>query len=314
MALSTTELQTNLETYTKRTPAPGTAGPATGFVFYVGSTVTGATDAAAPFGTTPAQPYATIDFAVGNCTANNGDIIYVMPGHNEAITAATSLVVDVAGIQIIGLGWGNSRPILDFDNTAGTIEMDAADCRLSNLVINASVSVITVAINVDAHRITLDNLEFTFEETGDDFLTCIDVDAFDYCTIKDCVFNTELGATAGTQCIRLDDSHYDVIQDNRFVGNWTAAPIINLGALCQGLLIKDNVIYNEDTTVYGGIDFGALSSTGIVMRNYVTSLYATTLTKLNRTGDMCYMQNFWTNAVSEAVPYVSTGVPATTSV
>ena len=63
------------------------------------------------------HPVATIDYAVGLCTANKGDIILVMPGHNEAITAATSLVVDVAGIQIIGLGVNQSRPMLDFDNT-----------------------------------------------------------------------------------------------------------------------------------------------------------------------------------------------------
>ena len=27
------------------------------------------------------QPFSTIDYAVGRCTANNGDIIFVAPGH-----------------------------------------------------------------------------------------------------------------------------------------------------------------------------------------------------------------------------------------
>ena len=34
------------------------------------------------------DPYATIDYAVGQCLAGRGDIIYVLPGHVEDIAAA----------------------------------------------------------------------------------------------------------------------------------------------------------------------------------------------------------------------------------
>src|SRR3990172_3618867 len=67
-------------------------------------------------GKDPQHALATIDYAVGLCTANKGDYIIVMPGHNEAIISATSLVSDVEGVAIQGLGVGRSRPTLDFDN------------------------------------------------------------------------------------------------------------------------------------------------------------------------------------------------------
>ena len=43
-----------------------------------------------------ARPFATIDYAIGQCTANNGDLIMVMPGHTETVTAAAGIAVDVA--------------------------------------------------------------------------------------------------------------------------------------------------------------------------------------------------------------------------
>ena len=51
-----------------------------------GQTSTGAD--AVGYGRSPDKPVLTIDYAVGLATASNADVIYVMPGHNEAITAA----------------------------------------------------------------------------------------------------------------------------------------------------------------------------------------------------------------------------------
>ena len=54
----------------------------TGNVFFV---MTGGTDSAG-YGLHPDRPFATVDFAIGQCTANQGDVIYVMPGYTETIT------------------------------------------------------------------------------------------------------------------------------------------------------------------------------------------------------------------------------------
>ena len=56
------------------------------------------------------KPFGTLDYAVGRCTANAGDIIVAMPGHVETVIAAAGLDLDVAGICILGLGAGSLRP------------------------------------------------------------------------------------------------------------------------------------------------------------------------------------------------------------
>lgn len=281
----------------------------TGNVFFVGNAVTGATDAP-NYGKSPAAPFATADYAVGQCTEGNGDIIYGLPGHNEALTAGTSFLMDKAGVSFIGLGRGMNRPIFDYDNTAGTIEMDAANTRLSNVILRASVSATVVGINVDADDVTIDNCYFTWEATGDEFITCIDVDAFDRCTISDNVFETEEGAAQSTEAIRLDDTNDTAIQRNVFRGTWSDAAILNEGALCARLLILDNIVYNSDTSVYNGIDVGTLSTTGIVRGNTITALYATAVAKVYRDGDLMSADNYFANAVSERA---SAAFPATSS-
>src|SRR3990167_4421252 len=62
------------------------------------------------------QPFSTIDNAINNCTASRGDVIMVMPGHAETVSA-TTIAMDVAGVNIVGLGVGALRPTLSFNAT-----------------------------------------------------------------------------------------------------------------------------------------------------------------------------------------------------
>src|SRR5262245_23346085 len=80
---------------------PGT----TGKVFFVDSN----TGSNGYTGLSIQDPVATIDFAIGLCTANKGDTIYVMPGHAETIGNGT-IACDVAGVTFIGLGDGAAKP------------------------------------------------------------------------------------------------------------------------------------------------------------------------------------------------------------
>jgi hypothetical protein len=245
------------------------------------------------------HPVATIDYAVGLCTANKGDIIIVMPGHNESITAATSLVVDVEGVSIIGLGVNQSRPMLDFDNTAGSIEMDAANCRLSNVVLRASVTAVVVAINVDANDITLDNIETTWEATGDDFLMVVDMTAVDRCTIVDCKFFGELAVAGGDTIILADDSHNLVFQRNMLVGNANVM-FSNAATLSQCCVVTDNIIYNADTTDNSCMEV-SVASTGIMARNIIGSLGGAQAWSANLDpGSYLCAENYLMNAVDES--------------
>lgn len=273
----------------------------TGAVFFVHS----GTGSNGNTGRDPDHPFATIDYAVGQCTANQGDVIVVMPGHAENITGATSLVVDVAGVQIIGLGHGRNRPTLTFTATASSIEMDAANTRLSNLVLLAGISAVVVGINVDADGVTLDNLEFNYTTTAFDFVTMVDVDAFDRCTIADCQFIAESTVAGAEQAIRLDDCHFVRIVRNWFSGQWSDSVIVGEGAVGTDLLIADNYMYNSDTGDANGIDIN-VAFTGIITNNRIGTLYATAVANLLDPGSCLCTQNYAVNAIDETGVIVPT--------
>ena len=276
-------------------------------VFFVDSSALNAADN--PGAGTKDQPFASINYAVGRCTANRGDVVLVKPGHVETISAAGSLTVAIAGVAIIGLGVGRNRPILDFTATAGTVELDAQNTLLANMLLRANVSAVVVGINVDNHDIELAQLHFTFDATGDDFVTMVDCTAFDRLAIHDCLFESE-NLAGGNEAINLTDAEDVSIHNNVFRGNWADAIIQVTTTLCPRLVITNNIGYNSDTTVYNGIDTGTLSSTGVVANNRITALYATSVAKIYRDGDLTTHNNTWSNDVSERA---TTLLPATSS-
>ena len=274
-------------------------------VYFVNS-VTGTNDASRG---SKDQPLASIDYAVGLCTASKGDVILALPGHVETIGGAAALAVDVAGVSIIGLGTGKNRPVLDFTNTAGTVSMAAANTLLANMVVKANVSAVVIGIDVNAADVELAQLFFTYDATGDDFLTIVDCTTVDRTYIHDCVFESE-NAVGGTEAINLTATNDTVIENNVFRGNWSDAIIQVTTTLCARLIIRGNIGYNSDTGVYNGIDTGTLSTTGVVANNTITALYATAVAKIYRDGDLTSHNNFWCNEVSERA---STILPATSS-
>ncbi len=95
------------------------------------------------------RPFSTIDYAIGRCTASRGDIIMVMPGHIEAVTA-TSIAMDVAGIAIVGLGEGDLRPKLNFGATTSNIIASAANMSMKNIVLVSTIDNVVAGITVSS--------------------------------------------------------------------------------------------------------------------------------------------------------------------
>ena len=95
-------------------------------------------------------PFSTLDYAVSQCTANRGDVVMVKPGHSETIASATALALDVAGVAVIGLGQGSSRPTFNLTATTSTITMSAANCTFWNCLVTGGVDAITAVYTVSA--------------------------------------------------------------------------------------------------------------------------------------------------------------------
>ena len=139
-------------------------------------------------------PFATIDYAIGQCTANRGDIIMVAPGYTQTVSAAAGIVADVAGVAIIGLGRGSLRPTITLDTaTTADIDISADNVMLSNFLFVADLDAIVHCIDVvSAKNATIHACEFKEGGANKVFIDAIDVSSTtdndsDGLTVQDCV-------------------------------------------------------------------------------------------------------------------------------
>ena len=250
--------------------------------------------------------FSTVDAAFGSCTANAGDVILVAPGHVETVASATSVVMDVAGVSVIGMGNGSNRPEFNFTATASSLEIDAANIRLSNFILKADISAVVVGVNVDADNFQMDNCHMNFNATGDDFVTMMDIDAVDGAKLIDNTFEAELIAGCA-EAIRLDDTHNLVMTGNHITGDFTDGAVIGEGALGKNWLIANNYVYNADTTAGFVFDIN-VASTGILANNVCGTLFATAPETALDPGSLLSVENYVVNAVDESGALVPTTV------
>ena len=144
-------------------------------------------------GTDSDNPFADIDYAIGRCTANKGDVIIVMPGHTEDIATTGGITLDVAGVKIIGLGSGGDRPAITFSATDSTFAITKASCTIRNIVFQAAVAEVVVGITLSAaaHYTSFEAIEsYEGSSAGTynfvNFLTA--TTACNWLSFKDCIF------------------------------------------------------------------------------------------------------------------------------
>lgn len=280
--------------------------PTTGSVFFVDSTAD-----ALGTGKKPSSALATINEAISKCTANKGDVIYVMPNHAETILNASTITPNVVGISIIGLGNGSNQPEITFGHADASIVPSADNITIKNMRFIAGITAVLIGINVDAHYFTLDSCTTDFSTTTYDFVDHVDVSAFDYCTIKNCRFIAE-NATAGANTgIQFVDANHIQILGNYFSGDFAEAPIWNITTAGISILIADNILYNDDTAnADNGISLQA-ACTGIIARNLIGTLYSTNITTLIDPGSCLNFDNRFCNAVDEYAALTGPGSEST---
>jgi hypothetical protein len=268
----------SLMSYSKAILALLKASLAGGNIFYVDSGHASAANATTGgAGSSPTLPFATIDYAIGQCTANNGDVIFVMPGHAETVAGAAGIDFDVAGVKVIGIGEGSDRPTITLSAVASTIHMDAANSWLENMLIKVTDDA-AIVINVDKTDCTIKDCEFRYG-TSKEWVICIDVNggganACDRTRVLGCVFKSPV-AGANT-CIELGEVADSVeIGNCRFIGDYADAAIHNpTGKVLTQLYIHDCDIEN---TQAGDHAVELVSAcTGRLIRNfYSTNALAT---------------------------------------
>lgn len=250
--------------------APVSGDFTTGNVFFVDSVNGNDTGHS---GKTPSQAFATLDTATNACTANNHDIVYIMPNHAETISSATTWIPDVAGVQYIGIGVGADAPELTFSATSSQVAITGGNNVFRNIRFVAGVGNIVAGVSVvSTNHVTIDSCVWDYGTTAYEFVWGLSLDTANYVTVKNCRFIAELDTTGASSAIRLDACKFLTIQRNQFIGEYGKSAIesATTEAASTGIMILDNDIYNTDTAgTYGGGIALRCACTGIIARNMV---------------------------------------------
>ncbi len=224
------------------------------------------------------RPFATIDYAIGRCTANNGDIIMVKAGHSEDPTA--SIALDVAGVWIHGLGWGGDRPTITFGAAGAEMAMSAKSCRISNLRFDLGTVAATVtnAINVTADSCIVEDCETVMHATSQftNHITCTDAQWVGLYNNKFRSLHTA-GSTSGMVVDGCDDME---IVGNIVSGHFTEHALDNTTPASADEILRayiaDNAFKNDSTTAGDmAVELDA-AATGVFARNMLSGGLATT--------------------------------------
>lgn len=279
-----------------------------GDIFYVDADA--GTDAAT-HGRSWVRPFDTVNYAVAACASDNGDVIYVAPGHVEAI-AGTALTFNVDGIKIIGIGVKTDRPTFTFAHGDSSIVISADDLMMKNFVFSSITAPTNETIDVTGPGVVLDGCTWIDCGTHENQI-CITIDAdAENPTIRNCEFYSA-DTSGATSCISIVAGIVDhlVIENCRIFGDFTDAAIVS-NKVNTNCLIKDNIITNVESGVHC-IEFSD-AMTGELINNM---LYADTPGSILDPGSMkCFgnMQSVGIDRAAIEIPLVAGRMYALTKV
>jgi hypothetical protein len=222
---------------------------------------------------TKERPFKTCDYAIGRCSVS-GDTIYLMPGHAESLASAGALDIDVAGVTIIGLGYGTDIPTFTFTGGASTddIDIDASNVTLKNIKFANANTDLACMFDVNDGDFTMEDciLEGTTGTSG--VINFINLATTkDNFTFKRCKFinlGDPLGTddAASTGCFYFVDSENIFIEDCYFYGYFETAIFHNKTTAAKNVwtrncygsqLLSGAEVYKQVANMIGG-DVGSL--------------------------------------------------------
>ncbi len=188
-----------------------------GNIWYVNSNT-----AAGKPGTGWGQEFQTIQEAVNAAKAD--DLIAVAPTHVETVSAVAGLVIDAAGLTILGFGNGDRRPQVNFTTVVGAdMDVTAAGVTMKNIRFTSGIDALTGPVHIAAADFTMIDC-VTQDVTGQttDFL--VTTAAADRMTL---IRPTHRGASgAGAEsAIQLVGGDQITIEDAWIYGNFGTAAI-----------------------------------------------------------------------------------------
>jgi pectate lyase len=227
------------------------------------------------------EPFATLNYAISRCTASQGDIILLAPGHAESLsttatasgTTTTEVGVDIAGVHILGLGTASLRPTFTCTATAGQIAVLAANVTIENIIMVSDIADLTDMITLDASSdgCTIKNCEFRDGAANKEVVAMIDIaTTVDDVTIEGCRFFSTDTNDAGLAAIRFAGTGARAVIRNCYMrGDFNTSAILASAGKLTDVLIENNYINNIDAAADNAAILMKSDGTGMIVRNLV---------------------------------------------
>jgi hypothetical protein len=205
----------------------------------------------------PASFSTNIDTALGYCRSNRGDVVMVLPGHTQNITAdAFASLGTKTGVSVIGMGYGTNRPTLTWTAAGSTLLMDAAGFSLKNFNFNlagahAAGTALTVAapITVSAASCEISDCFMFWGFDADQIVTVgVTVTGADYFKFNR---NTAYAATAAvptTTFLQIVDSDFMQMHETKIQGpgsTTTLGPVQFVTTASLAIDFRRSIIQNQ---------------------------------------------------------------------
>lgn len=211
------------------------------------------------YGNSWETPFATLDYAIGQCDGTTRDVILIDPSHTENIATAGAITADKANVSIIGLGTGTNRPTFTWTGTAATFAISAANVLVKNIRCLPGIDEVVTMFYVTAANVTLDAVDHCNDNVASyqtiQFL--LTTTAANYIEVRNCRHVQTTASAAATKWIQLVAADNAFIHDNYFnviTTNATASIIISVSTAATDVEICRNVILNTaGTTVLSHI-------------------------------------------------------------
>ena len=275
--------------------------------FWVNSTSVepeGGYDGGAPVGSY-LNPFGTITKAMAACVANRGDIVYVMPGYTESVSASDLAISTVAGVAIIGMGSGGLKPTFTSTATGSLVTCAVNNVSIYNLRFVANVASVVSGLSITGEDFSMDSCELMSNVAASDFdIGLITSAAAMGLSVTNCTFNSE-SSVAGLAVTEVPAVGLRTLGDrsfiagNSFLGNFSTSAIHNVTTAVLGSTIIDNDIYNISTTAAGGLISLAAGCSGLIMRNMGTCLETTAIAGLIVNPACAMSENYAVNVLTE---------------
>jgi len=231
--------------------------PSGGECFYVGTALP-----AGQIGEKMADRFfTTVDKALNTCVSGRGDTVYVLPGYTENIAAADawSSLGTKTDVSVVGLGRGNNRPAITWTAAAGTILMDSANFRISNMQLFmagplGSTTALTVAAptTLSAAGCAITDCLINYGVDADQgvtigITTTAAADNFDFMR-NYCFCDVTAGSTLTTSFMYLVGADYVRFYDNTIDGatsSTTVGSVRFITTASIGIDFKRSIIVNK---------------------------------------------------------------------